>query len=297
MFAIKRWTGPPPLKDGPVSQENEKTETEELKAVEEDEGSVEKRKRKNAPLNFGEERKVKVKKSKIRKNEDIAIEDNSETEKNAESPGLTKEEEDVAFENINALDLNGGKMPESEANNDVKVLEEIEKVNLSSQAPAAVANKKLLPVLHWMRTPVDLDSIEKCDLSAVENLDPRFQRHSVFTINSLSHLALSVPFLYRILSALEKLEYHSLFPVQVAVWNHIWGSNVESRDLCVCAPTGSGKTLAYALPVIQGLSRMPFRKLRALVVVPTRDLATQVYFTSIALLHNFWSTTILTLLE
>lgn len=49
------------------------------------------------------------------------------------------------------------------------------------------------------------------------------------------------------------------------------------RDVCVSAPTGSGKTLAFALPVIQALKHHTIRKIRALVILPTQDLATQVF--------------------
>ncbi|CCM04294.1 uncharacterized protein FIBRA_06465 [Fibroporia radiculosa] len=48
------------------------------------------------------------------------------------------------------------------------------------------------------------------------------------------------------------------------------------RDLCVSAPTGSGKTLAYVLPIVEILSTRIVVRLRALVVLPTRDLVTQV---------------------
>lgn len=64
------------------------------------------------------------------------------------------------------------------------------------------------------------------------------------------------------------------------------------RDACVSAPTGSGKTLAYVLPIIEVsrsvldlrqsllwnkvLSSRIVTRLRALVVLPTRDLVTQV---------------------
>lgn len=68
----------------------------------------------------------------------------------------------------------------------------------------------------------------------------------------------------------------SLFPVQVAVWQETIGPGAFERDLCVNSPTGSGKTLAYALPIVQVLSTRAVRCLRALVVLPTRDLALQV---------------------
>jgi ATP-dependent RNA helicase DDX51/DBP6 len=93
------------------------------------------------------------------------------------------------------------------------------------------------------------------------------------------------------------------FPVQIAViplllshLNH--QPFAPPRDMIVSAPTGSGKTLAYALPIIQALSRslsviseglsverkkrMP-RKLQALIILPSRELVTQVDF------HNFTS--------
>lgn len=47
------------------------------------------------------------------------------------------------------------------------------------------------------------------------------------------------------------------------------------RDLCVNAPTGSGKTLAYVVPIVETLSPRVVTRLRALVVLPTRDLALQ----------------------
>ncbi|ETW83020.1 hypothetical protein HETIRDRAFT_383070 [Heterobasidion irregulare TC 32-1] len=48
------------------------------------------------------------------------------------------------------------------------------------------------------------------------------------------------------------------------------------RDICVSAPTGSGKTLAYVLPIVETLSARIVTCLRALIVLPTRDLVAQV---------------------
>ena len=53
-------------------------------------------------------------------------------------------------------------------------------------------------------------------------------------------------------------------------------ASAGQQDFCVCAPTGSGKTLAYALPIIASLSSRIVPRLRALVILPTRDLAVQV---------------------
>ncbi|KAM7539876.1 hypothetical protein Aperf_G00000034819 [Anoplocephala perfoliata] len=50
----------------------------------------------------------------------------------------------------------------------------------------------------------------------------------------------------------------------------------QPRDICISAPTGSGKTLAYALPILQLLSTCKTRIIRAIIVLPVRDLAKQV---------------------
>ncbi|ENN70712.1 probable ATP-dependent RNA helicase Dbp73D [Dendroctonus ponderosae] len=74
----------------------------------------------------------------------------------------------------------------------------------------------------------------------------------------------------------------SLFPVQAEVIPWLIESNRQSdvmfpRDICVSAPTGSGKTLAFVLPVIQILKKHKVKKIRALVILPTQDLARQVF--------------------
>ncbi|CAN0105308.1 unnamed protein product, partial [Laminaria digitata] len=51
----------------------------------------------------------------------------------------------------------------------------------------------------------------------------------------------------------------------------------QSRDICVSAPTGSGKTLVFVLGVLQALIRRRVARLRALVLLPSRDLAMQVH--------------------
>lgn len=54
---------------------------------------------------------------------------------------------------------------------------------------------------------------------------------------------------------------------------------MEGRDILACAPTGTGKTAAFLLPICQYLLDNPKRtegSTRALVLVPTRELANQV---------------------
>jgi len=87
---------------------------------------------------------------------------------------------------------------------------------------------------------------------------------------SLDSLALSSG----VRSRLSKLDIVEAFPVQAAVIPHLLTHKLG--DVCVCAPTGSGKTLAYALPIVESLSGRVYGTLRALIVLPTRDLALQV---------------------
>jgi len=80
----------------------------------------------------------------------------------------------------------------------------------------------------------------------------------------------------RLAEALRRMGIESFFPVQEAAWVETIGLGAFERDVCINSPTGSGKTLAYALPIVQMLSTRKVRCLRALVVLPTRDLALQV---------------------
>ncbi|KAJ1511634.1 ATP-dependent RNA helicase dbp6 [Coelomomyces lativittatus] len=72
------------------------------------------------------------------------------------------------------------------------------------------------------------------------------------------------------------------FPVQETVIPLVlkasssFASASQQRDVLVSAPTGSGKTLAYVLPILQRLSERKVKRLRALVIVPTRELVAQV---------------------
>uniref|UniRef100_W5LQX1 Probable ATP-dependent RNA helicase DDX52 n=1 Tax=Astyanax mexicanus TaxID=7994 RepID=W5LQX1_ASTMX len=52
---------------------------------------------------------------------------------------------------------------------------------------------------------------------------------------------------------------------------------MHSREILACAPTGSGKTMAFCLPLLAHL-RQPMNKgFRALIVAPTRELASQTH--------------------
>ncbi|HVE94159.1 MAG TPA: DEAD/DEAH box helicase [Acidimicrobiales bacterium] len=52
--------------------------------------------------------------------------------------------------------------------------------------------------------------------------------------------------------------------------------SLAGHDVCGKAPTGSGKTLAFGIPMVMRTERARPRQPRALVLVPTRELAAQV---------------------
>jgi len=62
------------------------------------------------------------------------------------------------------------------------------------------------------------------------------------------------------------------FPVQSLVLP----AALAGRDVLAKAPTGSGKTLAFGLPIVEQTPAGGGRAPRALVLVPTRELALQV---------------------
>lgn len=52
---------------------------------------------------------------------------------------------------------------------------------------------------------------------------------------------------------------------------------LEGKDVIGTAQTGTGKTLAFLIPILEMLNREPSRQARALILLPTRELATQVH--------------------
>jgi ATP-dependent helicase YprA (DUF1998 family) len=86
------------------------------------------------------------------------------------------------------------------------------------------------------------------------------------------------PFL---LDNLRRDGFQTFFPIQALTIPDVLANerhpHIQARDICITAPTGSGKTLSYVLPILNSLARRQFRKLRALIVLPSRDLADQVY--------------------
>ncbi|KAF9638860.1 hypothetical protein BFW01_g9757 [Lasiodiplodia theobromae] len=81
----------------------------------------------------------------------------------------------------------------------------------------------------------------------------------------------------RLVRHLKSKGYNEAFAVQSAVLPLLLpGAPARVADVCVSAATGSGKTLAYLLPMIENMRHRVVTKLRGIVVVPTRELVSQV---------------------
>ncbi|NLR76932.1 DEAD/DEAH box helicase [Leeia aquatica] len=80
----------------------------------------------------------------------------------------------------------------------------------------------------------------------------------------------------RVLRALEESGYEKPTPIQAAAIPAL----LEGADVMASASTGTGKTAAFLLPALQRIASTPrpagYFGPRALVLVPTRELATQV---------------------
>jgi superfamily II DNA/RNA helicase len=79
-------------------------------------------------------------------------------------------------------------------------------------------------------------------------------------------------------TVLERQGFTTAFPIQAATLPDCLGG----RDVCGEAPTGSGKTLAFGLAILSRLAAQPRGNRRhrrppsALILIPTRELATQI---------------------
>ncbi len=80
-----------------------------------------------------------------------------------------------------------------------------------------------------------------------------------------------------ILKSLEEENYNEPTTIQSKAIPHI----IKGKDILGSAQTGTGKTAAFAIPILQHLHKekqdgKPSRKIKALVITPTRELAIQI---------------------
>ncbi len=84
-----------------------------------------------------------------------------------------------------------------------------------------------------------------------------------------------------VVGALSRQGITEPFPIQAAVI----GDVLAGRDVLAKSPTGSGKTLAFGIPLVDGIEADGPRP-AALVLVPTRELATQIVDDLQAIAHS-----------
>lgn len=100
--------------------------------------------------------------------------------------------------------------------------------------------------------------------------------------------ALTPPLAEWILDAIATMGFGRMTPVQASTIPLF----LQNKDVVVEAVTGSGKTLAFLIPVVEKLLRLeePIKKhhVGAIIVSPTRELATQIYsvLTSLLAFHE-----------
>ena len=97
-------------------------------------------------------------------------------------------------------------------------------------------------------------------------------------VNSTENIPFASLSLHDSVSAsLKNCGYEDSLAIQAAVLPLLAdGDEAHAGDVCISASTGSGKTLAYVIPMINDLRKAPRKRLRGLVIVPTRDLVSQV---------------------
>jgi len=192
----------------------------------------------------------------------------SELENAKEKPNLSKKnignETKAASAEDNddkAKDPGGRKKRRKKSKKGTKQSDEAEGFTVLGD-PTDSQKKKVARVLpHWLAHPdimqVDLQA-EQLAVGAMEglpsNLTDRLSKEGV------THL---FPVQRQVIPRL--LSLSTLYP------------RLRPPDVCVAAPTGSGKTLAFVLPIVASLQGRMVPRVRAIAVLPTQDLALQVF--------------------
>ena len=135
---------------------------------------------------------------------------------------------------------------------------------------APIETHGLVPLPQPEQVP---DTVERPTFSAL----PPWLANPIVVTSSDSTPFQSLPISPTVLASLEKKGYSEAFAIQLAVLPLLLpGPEQDSGDVCISASTGSGKTLSYVLPMVESLRGKPVTRLRGLIIVPTRELVSQV---------------------
>ena len=241
----------------------------------------------------------------------------SESESETGNTGKTGEtRKSIGLESVSDSDSDSGSQSRSDSDVEMKEVD-------ASNSNIVSDSSKHKSVLKKLRTSLSAQKAENStsnsdsDESSVPTHDlaplpqpalPRDQRLTATTnhIGNLDWLATpiyastteTVPFSSFGLSSsmvkdLQSNGFSSAFSVQVSVLKLLL-PDMESQairpdiggDLLVNAATGSGKTLGYAIPIIESLRNRIVPRVRAIVLVPTKPLISQVKATFAMLSKN-----------
>ena len=94
-----------------------------------------------------------------------------------------------------------------------------------------------------------------------------------------------------ILDALDQMGFQHPTPIQTQAIPMI----IDGKDLLACAQTGTGKTAAFLIPILERIMWEEEKAIRAVIIVPTRELAIQIeeraqafaYFTDIGIISVY----------
>lgn len=76
----------------------------------------------------------------------------------------------------------------------------------------------------------------------------------------------------KLLEGIESFNYSTLTEIQEKAIPII----LESNDLLACSQTGSGKTAAFLIPLIEKISKLNSKGIKALIITPTREICKQI---------------------
>lgn len=206
-----------------------------------------KRKERHNEIHIPDERPTKHQKvlSKFEKSSKIADHVREKLKKEPEISPTTAEEKPELHGKLQ-LSFPSDSIVLSDIRKDLTALPQPVPVREAPYQPSFVA----LPA--WLANPISVPLTAKAPLSSF-NIDAKLVQN------------------------LSQKGYDEALPVQTGILPLLLPGPDKARgDVCVSASTGSGKTLAYMVPIVQSLKERVVIKLRALIVVPTRELAVQV---------------------
>ncbi|XP_033100049.1 ATP-dependent RNA helicase DDX51-like [Anneissia japonica] len=215
--------------------------------------------------------KKRTSKSKVKSVEKIdqMVESSKDKNEDDEVKHSFKSVEDTTSKNYDAALKQSTEKKIFEENDDDEEMIDEESMALFTVLGDVESKKKkkvqrVLP--DWLAWPTVVDHDIKRNLTAITDLEGLDERMlMMLRDNGINHF-------FPVQSKVIPVVFASL-----KFGLHVGNIGYRPRDICVSAPTGSGKTLAFVIPIVQSLLDRIVPEVRALVVLPTKELADQVY--------------------